>query len=147
MSFRLPLEIPDALGEDDPRGMTIPELTRKIASGGGTGRKGGYRYHFHKRLSLAVSCLSFGLLAVPLGMAQRARGKSSAFAVTMALILVYYFFMTAAGVMESRIPAAMVALFWAPNVLGLFLSAWIVWRSERSLTVLPAPMERLLVRK
>jgi lipopolysaccharide export system permease protein len=147
MSFRLPLEIPDALGEDDPRGMTIPELSRKIAAGGGTARKAGYRYHFHKRLSLAVSCLSFGLLAVPLGMAQRARGKSSAFAVTMVLILVYYFFMTAAGVMESRSQAAMAALFWAPNVLGLSLSAWIVWRSERSLTVLPGALERLLVRK
>ncbi len=147
MTFRFPLEIPDALGADDPRGMTIPELFRKVAAGGGAARKAGYRYHFHKRLSLAVSCLSFGLLAVPLGMAQRARGKSSAFAVTMVLVLAYYVFMTAAGVMESRVPAAMVALFWAPNVLGLSLAAWIVWRSERSLATLPGFLERLLVRK
>jgi lipopolysaccharide export LptBFGC system permease protein LptF len=127
--------------------MTLPELYRKVAEGSVTGRKAGYRYHLHKRLSLAVSCLSFGLLAVPLGMAQRARGKSSAFAVTMALVLVYYVFMTAAGMMESRDPDAMVALFWAPNVLGLILAAWIVWRSERTLATLPGFLERFLVRK
>jgi lipopolysaccharide export system permease protein len=147
MTFRFPLEIPDSLGEDDPRGMTLPELYGKIAEGGGAARKAGYRYHFHKRLSLAVSCLSFGLLAVPLGMGQRARGKSSAFAVTMALILAYYVFLVAAGMMENRAPAGMVALFWAPNALGLSLAAWILWRSDRSLTILPGLPERILVRK
>jgi len=146
MTFRFPLEIPDALGEDDPRGMTLPELSRKIGEGEGPARKA-YRYHFHKRLSLAVSCLSFGLLAVPLGMAQRARGKSSAFVVTMMLILVYYVFLVAAGVMETRAPAGMVALFWAPNVLGLSLAAWILWRSGRNLTALPGLLERILARK
>jgi lipopolysaccharide export LptBFGC system permease protein LptF len=127
--------------------MTLPELYRKAGAGGGEERKAGYRYHLHKRLSLAVSCLSFGILAVPIGMAQRARGKSSAFAVTMVLVLAYYFFMTAAGMMENRAPRAMVALFWAPNALGLSLAAWIVWRSERSLAILPGLLERLLVRK
>jgi hypothetical protein len=65
----------------------------------------------------------------------------------MTLILVYYFFLVAAGVMENRVPAGMVALFWAPNVLGLSLAAWILWRSDRSLTTLPGPLERILVRK
>ena len=147
MTFRFPLEIPDALGEDDPRAMTLPELSRRISEGKGAPRKAGVRYHFHKRLSLAVSCLSFGLLAVPLGMAQRARGKSSAFAFTMVLVLVYYVFMVAAGVMENRVPAAMVAFFWAPNVLGLTLSAWILWRSDRSLTTVPPVLDRFLGRK
>lgn len=146
MTFRFPLEIPDALVEGDPRGMTLPELYRKISDGEVQARKG-YRYHFHKRVSLAVSCLSFGLLAVPLGMAQRARGKSSAFAFTMVLVLVYYFFTVAAGVMESRVPAAMVAFFWAPNVLGLSLSGWILWRSDRSLTTVPPVLDRFLGRK
>jgi lipopolysaccharide export LptBFGC system permease protein LptF len=127
--------------------MTLPELYGKIAEGGGAARKAGYRYHFHKRLSLAVSCLSFGLLAVPLGMGQRARGKSSAFAVTMALILAYYVFLVAAGMMENRAPAGMVALFWAPNALGLSLAAWILWRSDRSLTILPGLPGRILVRR
>ena len=33
----------------------------------------------------------------------------------------------------------MIALLWAPNVVGLSLAAWILWRSERSLSLLPAP--------
>jgi lipopolysaccharide export LptBFGC system permease protein LptF len=63
------------------------------------------------------------------------------------LILVYYVFLVAAGVMETRAPAGMVALFWAPNALGLSLAAWILWRSDRSLTALPRPLERILARK
>ena len=31
----------------------------------------------------------------------------------------------------------MIALLWAPNALGLSLAAWILWRSERSLTIIP----------
>jgi lipopolysaccharide export LptBFGC system permease protein LptF len=65
----------------------------------------------------------------------------------MALILVYYVFLVAAGMMENRAPAGMVALFWAPNALGLSLAAWILWRSDRSLTILPGLPERILVRK
>ena len=124
--------------------MTLPELSRKI---GETGVSGGYRYHFHRRLSLAVSCLSFGLLGIPLGMAQRARGKSSAFAVMMVIVLVYYLFIAAAGVLESRAPRGMIVLLWAPNTLGLSLAAWILWRSERSLATLPASLGTLLARK
>jgi LPS export ABC transporter permease LptF len=144
MTFRIPLEISDTMGGGDPRGMTLPELSRKI---GETGVSGGYRYHFHRRLSLAVSCLSFGLLGIPLGMAQRARGKSSAFAVMMVIVLVYYLFIAAAGVLESRAPRGMIVLLWAPNTLGLSLAAWILWRSERSLATLPASLGTLLARK
>ncbi|HSQ14958.1 MAG TPA: LptF/LptG family permease, partial [Candidatus Binatia bacterium] len=117
--------------------MTLPELSRKIDATGGSGANSSYRYHFHRRLSLAVSCLSFGLLAIPLGFSLRSRGKSSAVGITVALFLVYYLFISAAGALEGRSGPGMIALLWAPNALGLSLAAWILWRSERSLTFLP----------
>jgi len=143
MDFRVPLEVPSFLGGDDPRWMSLPDLARKVEASAGTT----YRYHFHRRLSLAVSCLSFGLLAIPLGMAQRARGKSSAFGVTLALIVVYYVFLAAGGAMERHSSRGMVALLWAPNLLGFALAGYLLWRSETRLTALPGPLQALLGRR
>ena len=137
MTFRIPLEPSSGFGGSDPKGMTLPELSRKVDATGGGGPNATYRYHFHRRLSLAASCLSFGLLAIPLGFSLRSRGKSSAVGITVALFLVYYVFIAAAGAMERRSGPGMIALLWAPNVLGLSLASWILWRSERSMTLLP----------
>ena len=139
MAFRVPLEVSSVQRGDEPKGMTLPELSRKIDATGGGGPNATYRYHFHRRLSLAASCLSFGLLAIPLGFSLRSRGKSSAVGITVALVLVYYLFIAAAGALERHSGSAMIALLWAPNVVGLSLAAWILWRSERSLSLLPAP--------
>lgn len=137
MSFRVPMEVPPASGGDNPNGMTIPDLSRKIDATGGTGQFATYRYHFHRRLSLAVSCFSFALLGIPLGMSHRSRAKSSAIGITIALILVYYLFIAAAGAMERHSAPGMIALLWAPNTLGLALALWIFRRSERSMTIFP----------
>jgi lipopolysaccharide export system permease protein len=147
MTFRIPLEASSISGRDDPKGMTLPELSRKIDATGGRGANATYRYHYHRRLSLAVSCLSFGLLAIPLGFSLRSRGKSSAVGITVALVLVYYLFISAAGAVERRSGPGMIALLWAPNALGLSLAAWILWRSERSLTLFPRPFGRDRLRK
>ncbi|MFA6149488.1 MAG: LptF/LptG family permease [bacterium] len=147
MTFRIPLDAPSGVEGDDPRGMTLPELSRKVDATGGNGENATYRYHFHRRLSLATSCLSFGLLAIPLGFSLRSRGKSSAVGITVALILVYYLFIAAAGAVERRSGPGMIAFLWAPNALGLSLSAWILWRSERSVTLLPRIFGRDRLRK
>ncbi len=110
---------------------------------GGTGQFATYRYHFHRRLSLATSCLAFGLLAIPLGISQRARGKSKALALTLSVILLYYLFLAAAGALESAMPGIMEALLWTPNAIGLLLAVWFLVRSETHLVLLPNLFERL----
>jgi lipopolysaccharide export LptBFGC system permease protein LptF len=127
--------------------MTLPELSRKIDATGGRGANATYRYHFHRRLSFAVCCLCFGLLAIPLGFSLRSRGKSSAVGITVALFLVYYLFIAAAGAVEGRSVPGMIALLWAPNALGLSLAAWILWRSEHYLTFFPRIFGRDRLRK
>ena len=123
---------------DDPKSMTLPQLSRKIAETGGRGEAATYRYHFHRRLSLSASCLAFGLLAIPLGLSQRARGRSPALAFTVAVILVYYLFIAAAGAVESSAPALMALLLWLPNAIGLCLAGWILWRSESRMISMPS---------
>jgi len=147
MTFRIPLEVSSVPGGNDPKGMTLPELWRKVDATGGVGANATYRYHFHRRLSLAASPLSFGLLAIPLGFSLRSRGKSSAVGITVALFLVYYLFIAAAGAMERYSGPAMIAFLWAPNVLGLSLASWILWRSERSVTLLPRLFGVIRLRK
>jgi len=137
MTFRIPLEVSSINGRNDPKGMTLPELSRKIDATGGRGADATYRYHFHRRLSLAVCCISFGLLAIPLGFSLRSRGKSSAVGITVAMFLVYYLFIAAAGAVEKRSGPGMIALLWAPNALGLTLAAWILWRSEHHVALFP----------
>ncbi len=137
MTFRIPLGTSSFHGRNDPKGMSLPELSRKIDATGGRGANATYRYHFHRRLSLAVSCLSFGLLAIPLGFSLRSRGKSSAVGISVAMFLFYYLFVAAAGVVERRSGPGMIALLWAPNALGLSIAAWILWRSENRVTLFP----------
>ena len=144
MDFRVPVEVSDALRGNEPKGLTLPQLAERFERGDGTRTGNEYRYHFHRRLSLAFSCLSFGLLAIPLGLTHRARGKSSAFAVTLILVVLFYVFIAMAGLLEKRYPLSMVALLWAPNVLGLLFSAWVFWRSEHRMDVLPAGLRSLM---
>jgi lipopolysaccharide export system permease protein len=138
MYFMLPLELAGAGDSEDPKRLTLPELSSRSAALGNTAKGASYRYHFHRRLSLASSCLAFGLFAIPLGLFQRARGKSPAFAITVALIVFYYLFLAAGGAMEARAPGAMVLLIWAPNAIVLGAALWILWRSESRMISLPS---------
>lgn len=143
MEFRLPREIAGPGDGQSPNRLTLPQLWARIAETGGTGRSATYRYHFHRRLSLAASCLAFGLLAMPLGISQRARGKSPALALTVSVILVYYLFLAAGGALESAMPGFMEALLWTPNAIGIFLAVWFLARSDTRLVLLPNLFERL----
>ncbi len=147
MEFRLPRRTVGADGGGGPRNLSLPELARKISETGGTGPAATYRYHFHRRLSLAVSCLAFGLLAIPLGHSRRTRGKSPSLALTLAIILFYYLFLAAAGALESFSPSLMTVLLWLPNVAGLSAACWLLWRSETRLILVPDLFGRLAGKK
>jgi lipopolysaccharide export system permease protein len=138
MDFLLPLGIGGVGSIEDPKRLTLPELARGSAAPGNTAKSASYRYHFHRRLALAFSCIAFGLFAVPVGMFQRARGKSPAFAITLALIVFFYLFLAAGSALETLAPGAMILLIWTPNVAVLGLALWILVRSENRMTVLPS---------
>lgn len=147
MDFRLPRETAGPGESQSPQRLTLPQLWARIAETGGTGRFATYRYHFHRRLSLAASCLAFGLLAIPLGISQRARGKSPALALTILVILFYYLFLAAGGALETAMPGVMEALLWAPNVIGILLAVWFLARSETKLVLPPNLFERIRGRR
>lgn len=143
MDFRLPREITGAGNQDSPHRLTIPQLWARVAETGGTGQFSSYRYHLHRRLSLAASCLAFGLFAVPLGLSQRARGRSPALALTVTVILLYYFFLALGGALATTRPPVMELLLWLPNAVGVSLACVFLWRSGSHLVLLPNLFERL----
>jgi LPS export ABC transporter permease LptG/LPS export ABC transporter permease LptF len=95
---------------------TRPMTTRALA-----------RVEMHKKFSIPAACLVFGLVALPLGFGQRAGGRSSAFAQSIAVIAVYYVLQNLGeeGAANGKIEP-WVAM-WLPNVLlfgaGLVLLA------------------------
>lgn len=147
MDIFLTLGIAGGGNGDNPKQLSLPQLYRRIDAPGPDPARASCRYHFHQRLSLAFSCLAFGLFAIPLGLLQRARGKSPAFAITVAVIIFYYLFLAAGSAMESLFPAAMVLLLWFPNVIVLSLACWIFWRSESAVISIPDFLARARRRK
>lgn len=85
-------------------------------------KQAGRKYHsylieLHKRFSIPTACLIFGLIATPLGIRSRRAGKSGGFAISIALLLIYYIFITGGENLgdEGKIPAFLAA--WTPNLL------------------------------
>lgn len=143
MELRLPKAVAAGGGKDDPRGLTLPQLVRRAASSSDPADASRTLYSLHKRLAFAFSGLAFGLLAIPLGLSQRARGKSPALALTLVVILLYYLFISAATSVRDVSPVLMVALLWLPNVLGTLVALRILWVSERRTVALPSFLGRL----
>jgi lipopolysaccharide export system permease protein len=79
-----------------------------------------YLMEAHRRLALPVACIILGLIAVPLGVQYRARGRNWGLVMGMVVFLCYYLFMTLAhGFGDSGYYPPVLAV-WAPNmIIGL----------------------------
>lgn len=89
------------------------------------------RVEIHKKFAFPVACLVFGLLALPLGITRRRGGRSSGFALSVAVILLYYVMLSAG---EDAAIAGRVApwlAMWAPNLLLTAIGiALLLWRNR-----------------
>ena len=79
----------------------------------------------HKKYAIPFACIVFGFLAIALGVSSRRGGRSSAYAISIGIILVYYIFLIGGERFgdAGTIPAWLAA--WAGNIalggLGIFL--------------------------
>jgi LPS export ABC transporter permease LptF/LPS export ABC transporter permease LptG len=76
------------------REMTLPELGDKIAELRSQGKKrldwGRFAVEWHKKFAIPGACLVFGLLGLALSLGSRKEARSSAFALSIGVIFVYY---------------------------------------------------------
>ncbi|MEA1936053.1 MAG: LPS export ABC transporter permease LptF [Thermodesulfobacteriota bacterium] len=72
---------------------------------------------FHKKLSIPLSCIIFGILGIPLGMRENRSGKSRGFTVGLLVVLIYYMLqLCGEGLGETgKLPPAIGV--WAPNLI------------------------------
>ena len=79
----------------------------------------------HKKLAIPAACLVFGLCALPLGFNNRRGSKSSGFALSLAVILVYYIMLNNGEEAARFGKLAPWLAMWLPNILlsaaGLYL--------------------------
>jgi LPS export ABC transporter permease LptF/LPS export ABC transporter permease LptG len=99
----------------------------------------------HKKFSIPAACLVFGLFAVPLGFNNRRGGKSSGFAVSIGVILVYYI-MLSNGEDAARVGSVTPWLaMWLPNLIFCAFGAFLMARRNRDKSLLLGRLGRSAV--
>ncbi len=89
----------------------------------------------HKKFALPAACLVFGLIGLPLGIVNRRGGRAAGFAVSVAIILVYYALIATgeARAIEGRMSPALA--MWLPNILLLVFGLFALARVRRDRTL------------
>jgi LPS export ABC transporter permease LptG/LPS export ABC transporter permease LptF len=101
--------------------LTMSELRRQIALGNASPAAKAaarpYRIELNKRFSYPFACLVLMLVGVPLGLSSKRGGRSTAFVLTILLVLAYYL-LSSIGVAlatQGKVPA--LAGVWGANIL------------------------------
>ncbi|MCM3876391.1 MAG: LptF/LptG family permease [Thermoanaerobaculia bacterium] len=93
----------------------------------------------HKKFALPAACLVFGLIGLPLGIVNRRGGRAAGFAVSIAIVLLYYALLATgeARAIEGRVSPGLA--MWLPNLLLLGFGAYALARLRRDKSIFPLP--------
>jgi LPS export ABC transporter permease LptG/LPS export ABC transporter permease LptF len=85
----------------------------------------------HKKLSIPFACFTFAFIGIPLAETTRRGGKGSAFAISLAVIVLYYVLLSSGETwaQQGRLPAGVA--IWIPNILLLSAGTAAMARSGR----------------
>ena len=104
----------------------------------------GARVELHKRLAIPAACIVFGLFGVPLGFNARRGGRSSGFAISLLVILVYNLLLSNgehAAIQGKMSPWLAV---WMANIAFTLLGAFLLARKNRDKSLVLGRIDRLL---
>ncbi len=122
----------------DVRSMTVTELlTQYQRTGSSPTLRRAAEVELHKRGAIPAACLVFSLLALPLAFSvQRAAGRSSGFAMSVGIIVVYWILLANAeeGAITGQWPVGLA--MWSPNLLLTAVGFFLMWRRNRDRTLL-----------
>ena len=85
----------------------------------------------HQKLALPFACVVFGLVGSALGIRPQRTSKATGFGISVLVIFAYYLLMSMgdalglSGVMPPELAA------WLPNLFGLAVSIWLLFRLNR----------------
>ena len=91
-----------------------------------------YWIEFHRRFALAGSCLVLMLVGIPLGLSSKKGGKSTGFVLTILLVFLYYFALSAgiAFARQGKLPPALGV--WSADILFALAGLSLLLRVQRS---------------
>ena len=96
----------------------------------------------HKKFAIPAACLVFGLFGVPLGFNNQRGNRSSGFAISLVIILVYHVILsngeTAAA--QGKVPVWLA--MWGANMLFVMLGLFLLWRRNRDKSLLLGRFDR-----
>lgn len=113
------------------RDASVPPETRNLAL-----------VELHKKFSIPFACIVFGLFALPLGINNRRGGKTSGFAISIAVIVVYYIMINNGeeAARFGKLPP-WVAM-WAPNLLLAVVGIFVLIRRNADKSLLVGRFDR-----
>lgn len=85
----------------------------------------------HKKISIPFACLAFAIVGIPLAETSRRGGKGSGFAISLAIIVLYYVLLSSGETwaQQGRLPPAVA--IWLPNAVLLAIGVTAMARSGR----------------
>lgn len=91
-----------------------------------------YWIEFHRRFALAASCLVLMFVGIPLGLSSKKGGKSTGFILTILLVFLYYFSLSA-GIAFARQGKVQPAVgVWSADILFALAGLLLLVRVQRS---------------
>lgn len=86
----------------------------------------------HQRASMAVACVSFTLIGIPLGIKAHRRETSVGIAISLGLAMLFYFVVVTAHAVKDRPALYPDAMIWMPNFIFQLVGLGLLWRMNRS---------------
>ena len=91
-----------------------------------------------KKFSIPIACLVFAALGLPLGVTNRRGGRSSGFALSIGVIVVYYVMLNNGEKAARFGDLSPIVAAWAPNLLLAVLAGVALLRRDRDRDLLPS---------
>lgn len=73
-----------------------------------------------ERMAMSFACISFALIAIPLGMKSRRKESSAGIAISLAFVCVFYFFVILADILTDKPSLRPEMIVWIPVFLAQF---------------------------
>jgi len=100
------------------------------------------RVQMHKMIAFPAACVVFALLALPIAFQNRRGGKSSGFALSIAIVMVYYVLITQGeqAAIAGELPAWLA--LWFPNILFAAIGMVLLVLKNRDRSLVPGFVTR-----
>tara|TARA_R110000850_G_scaffold10259_7_gene36834 strand:+ start:1738 stop:2859 length:1122 start_codon:yes stop_codon:yes gene_type:complete len=118
--------------KDQPENISLTRLVGKVADSDlDPEARATYRTELSMRMAFSVSCITFGLIGVPLGITAQRRESTAGFIISMIIAVTYYVMLTMAQMQRTNEAAYPHLLVWIPNIIFVGLGAYLFWRLSK----------------